>query len=185
MINEISDVTKKDMSSTIFSLNNQLDKIRTGRISTKIFDSISVECYEKLININQLASIVIMSNNSVKITPWDKTNTNNISKAIINSDLGVNPSIVENVIKISFPPMNEERRMELIKYIKKIGENSKISIRNIRRDKNNVVKKLLKNKEITKDEEKLIQEKIQNITNEFILEVNQCIKKKEIELMKI
>ena len=81
--------------------------------------------------------------------------------------------------------MNEERRMELIKYIKKIGENSKISIRNIRRDKNNVVKKLLKNKEITKDEEKLIQEKIQNITNEFILEVNQCIKKKEIELMKI
>jgi len=185
MIREVCDETEKNMSVSLLTLNKQLNKIRTGRINLQIFDSISVECYQKHININQLASIVIINNNSVKITAWDKNNIQNINKAITNSNLGVNPSIVDDIIKINFPPMNNERRVELIKNIKKIGENIKVNIRNIRREKNNITKKLLKNKEITQDEEKVLQEKIQNITNKFIIEVNTCLKKKETELMKI
>jgi ribosome recycling factor len=151
-----------------------LHKIRAGRITLKIFDSILVECYQKFINLNQLSSIVIINNNAVKITPWDKNNMQSINKAIINSDLGVNPNIIDNAIKLNFPPMTQERRLDLIKSIKKTGENTKINIRNIRRDNNTIVKKLLKEKEITKDEEKLVQDKIQIITDRFILEVNKC-----------
>jgi ribosome recycling factor len=185
MINETYAKTEEEMLSTLSVLNKHLDKVRTGRVNLSLFESIQVECYDKSINLNQIASIVIISNNSVKITPWDMSNINNINKAIMNSNLGVNPSVIDNTIKINFPPMNEERRIELIKFIKKTGENIKINIRNIRRDKNNIIKKLLKNKEITKDEEKSMQEKIQNITNKFISEVNKCLKNKEIELMKI
>jgi ribosome recycling factor len=185
MMNEICDKTEDDMSSCLLNLDKHLNKIRTGRVNLKIFDSILVDSYQKNININQLASIMIINNNTVKITPWDKNNLQSINKAIINSNLGVNPSVIDDTIKINFPPMNEERRIELIKNIKKIGENSKITIRNIRRDKNNITKKLLKNKDITKDEEKNIQDQIQSITNKFITEVDQCLKKKEIELMKI
>jgi ribosome recycling factor len=135
-------------------LKNNLDKIRTGRVNINLFESILVDCYEKLISINELATITVISNNSVKIMPWDKSNIQNINKAILSSNLGVTPSIIDNVIKINFPPMNEERRIELIKYIKKTVENTKIQIRNIRRDYNNISKKLLKNKDVTKDEEK-------------------------------
>jgi len=115
----------------------------------------------------------------------DKSNIQSINKAIINSDLGVTPNIIGNTIKLNFPPMTQERRLELIKSIKRTGENTKINIRNVRRDNNTIVKKLLKEKEITKDEEKLVQDKIQIITDRFILEVNKCLKKKEMELMKI
>jgi len=185
MYKEIYDETENNMNETIISLKNNLDKIRTGRVNIKLFESILVECYNDKLKLNQLSSIVIINNNSVQINPWDKKNIQNIEKAIINSNLGINPSIIDNVIKITFPPMNEERRVELIKYVKKTIENTKISIRNIRRDKNNTIKKLLKSKDITKDEEKTMQEKIQNITNKFILEVDQCLKIKETELMKI
>jgi ribosome recycling factor len=185
MIEEIYDKTEEEMSLSLRNLNTNLDKIRTGRVNLRIFDSILVESYKKYININQLASIVIINNNSVNISPWDKNNLQSINKSIINSNLGVNPLIIDNIIKINFPPMTKERRFELIKNIKKEGENFKINIRNIRREKNNISKKLLKNKKITKDEEKIIQDKIQNITNKFILEVDKCLKKKEIELMKI
>lgn len=185
MKNEIYNDTEEKMSSSISNLKSNLNKIRTGRINLNIFESISVESYGKLISLNQVSTIVILNNNSVKITPWDKSNIQSINKAIMESDLGVNPSVLDNVIKINFPPMNEERRLELIKSIKRIGEKNKINIRNIRRDKNNIVKKLLKNKEISKDDEKLMQDKIQNITDKFISEVNECLKKKEIDLMKI
>jgi len=185
MIQNIYEKTKQDMTSSILNLEKQLNKIRTGRVSLQIFDSILVECYQKQININQLASIVIVNNNSVKITVWDKNNVKNVNKAIINSSLGVNPSIMDNTIKINFPPMNNDRRMELVKSIKRIGENIKITIRNIRREQNNITKKMLKNKEITKDEEKSSQEEIQNITNKFIINVDQILKKKETELLKI
>jgi len=185
MVNEIYNKTENDMQNALLVLKNNLDKIRTGRVNINLFESILVDCYEKLISINELATITVISNNSVKIMPWDKSNIQNINKAILSSNLGVTPSIVDNVIKINFPPMNEERRIELIKYIKKTVENTKIQIRNIRRDYNNISKKLLKNKDVTKDEEKIIQDKIQNITNKFILEVNKCLKNKEIELMKI
>jgi len=185
MIESIHNKTEMEMSLSIKNLKDNLDKIRTGRVNIKIFDSILVECYQKHVNINQLASIVIINNTSVKITPWDKNHIQNISKSIINSNLGVTPSIVDENIKINFPPMNKERRMSLIKNIKKIGESSKISIRNIRRDGNNAVKQLLKKKEIAKDEEKSMQEKIQKITNKFITEVEKCLKMKELEIMKI
>lgn len=185
MIERIYTKTEMEMSLSIKNLKDNLDKIRTGRVNVKIFDSILVECYQKHVSINQLASIVIINNNSVKITPWDKSNTQNINKSIINSNLGVTPSIIDENIKINFPPMNEERRIDLIKNIKKIGESSKISIRNIRRDSNNIVKQLLKKKEIAKDEEKSMQEKIQKITNKFITEVDKCLKMKELEIMKI
>lgn len=185
MINEIYERTKLDMASIISNLNNNLDKIRTGRINTSLFDSVLVECYGKRIKVNQISSIVIMNNNSVKISPWDKENIQKIHKAITASDLGLNPSIANNEIKITLPPMNEERRLEIMKKVRKVTEGSKISIRSVRREKNNISKKYLKEKLITKDEDKLIQDKIQEITNEFILEVNECLRKKEEEIMKI
>jgi ribosome recycling factor len=182
---DIYNDTNTEMSLIHVSLKQNLDKVRTGRVNLQLFESILVECYDKLVKLNQISSIIILSNNSVIITPWDKSNTNNINKALIKSDLGINPSVSDDTIKINFPAMNKERRLELVKYIKKVVENSKINMRNIRREKNNIVKTLLKNKDITKDEEKIMQEKIQDITNKFILEVNKCLKMKEIELMKI
>jgi ribosome recycling factor len=185
MLEEIYTETNSKMLAAKLSLTNNFDKIRTGRVNLKLFESIIVNCYEKSLSLNQLSTIIILNNNSVKITPWDKNNIQDINKAILNSNMGVNPTIDEGSLKINFPPMNTERRNELIKQTTKLTEDSKISIRNIRRDKNNIVKQLLKNKEITKDEEKFTQEKIQKITNKFILEVDECFKAKEVELMQI
>lgn len=185
MFEEIYQDTEKKMLKIIISLKSEFIKIRTGRVNIKLFESIFVECYGKSTKLNNLASIIILNNNSIKINPWDKSNISHIEKSIISANLGITPSIINNSIKINFPAMNEERRKELIKYVKKISENNKIIIRNIRRDKNQILKNLLKNKDISKDQEKIAQDKIQKITNRFILEVDTCLKEKEIELMKI
>jgi ribosome recycling factor len=121
MIDEIYKKTEEDMKIALSVLHDNLNTIRTGRINVSIFNSILVECYQKSVNINQLASISITNNNTAKIIPWDKNNIQNINKAIMNSKLGVNPSILDDTIKIIFPPMNEERRKELIKNMKKTG----------------------------------------------------------------
>ena len=185
MLEEIYNETEKHMSNQMNILKKDLDKVRTGRVNIKLFESIIIECYGKFIPLNNLSSISIINNTSLQITPWDKTHLQNIEKSIMSANLGVTPSIIDNIIKITFPPMNTERRLELIKHIKKISEQNKINIRNIRRDQNNLLKKLLKKKDITKDEEKSSQNKIQNITNTYISKVDKCLKNKESELMKI
>lgn len=150
MLEEIYSETEKNMSNQINMLKKDFDKIRTGRVNIKLFESIIVECYGKFIPIKNLSSISIINNNALKITPWDKMHMQNIEKAIMSSNLGVTPSIIDNIIKITFPPMNTERRLELIKHIKKTSEQNKINIRNIRRDQNNSIKKLLKKKRYNK-----------------------------------
>lgn len=184
-MNEIYLETKEAMliSKSLFIKN--LDKIRTGRVSLGLFESILVNCYGKSIKLNQIASVVVMNNNSVKITPWDKNNVQSINKAILNANIGITPNVDEDIIKINIPPMTKERRIELIKNSKKITETSKVNIRNIRREKNNLIKNMLRNKIISQDEEKKMQEKIQKITNQFISEVDIYFKKKEIDLMRI
>lgn len=185
MLEEIYSETEKNMSKKIDILKKDFDKIRTGRVNIKLFESIMIECYGRFTPLNNLSSISIINNNSLQITPWDKTNLQSIEKSIMSANLGVTPSIIDNIIKITFPPMNTERRLELIKHIKKISEQNKINIRNIRRDQNNLLKKLLKKKDITKDEEKSSQTKIQSITNVYISKVDKCLREKESELMKI
>jgi ribosome recycling factor len=177
--------SKDKMQKTIESFQNNLSKIRTGRANTSLLDHISIDYYGTMTPLSQVAAINVADSSTLTIQPYEKNFSAVIEKAIRESDLGLNPVSVGDLIRVPMPPLTEERRKDLIKVVKSDGENSKVSVRNIRRDSNDELKKLIKNKEISEDEERRLQDLIQKNTDLFIVEIDSMIGLKEKDLLTI
>ena len=173
------------MQKSVDSLKLDLSKIRTGRAHVGILDHLSVDYYGTQTLLTQVANITVADATTINIQPYEKTMIQAIEKVIRESDLGLNPGTSGELIRIPMPALTEERRKDLIKVVKSEGENSKIAIRNIRRDCNEVLKKMSKEKEISEDDERRMQEEIQKITDEFIIEIDKLIDAKEKDLLAI
>ena len=183
MFDEKSHSLKMDKAIEVFS--KELSTLRTGRANAAMLDLIKVDVYGQQMPINQIGSITTPEPRMINIQVWDQNNVALVDSAIQKSELGLNPQIDGQLIRLPIPELNEERRTELKKLIKSIGEKCKVSIRNIRRDANDDLKKLLKSKEIGEDEEKTFEKNVQNITDKHILIVDEKISTKEKEIMKI
>ena len=183
MFDEKSYSIKMDKAIDVFS--KELSSLRTGRANASMLDLIKVDVYGQQMPINQVGSITTPEPRMINIQIWDSNNVNLVDAAIKKSDLGLNPQIDGQLIRLPVPELNEERRTELKKLIKSIGEKCKISIRNIRREANEDLKKLLKSKEIGEDEEKSHEKKVQTVTDEHINTVDQKVSSKEKEIMTI
>ena len=177
--------SKDKMQKTIESFQNNLSKIRTGRANTSLLDHISIDYYGTMTPLSQVAAINVADSSTLTIQPYEKNFSAVIEKVIRESDLGLNPVSVGDLIRVPMPPLTEERRKDLIKVVKSDGENSKVSVRNIRRDSNDELKKLIKNKEISEDEERRLQDLIQKNTDLFIVEIESMIGLKEKDLLTI
>ena len=183
MFDEKSYNLKMDKAIDVFS--KELSSLRTGRANSAMLDLIKVEVYGQQMPINQIGSITTPEPRMINIQVWDQSNVSLVDSAIRKSELGLNPQIDGQLIRLPVPELNEERRIEIKKLIKSMGEKCKIAIRNIRRDGNEDLKKLLKSKEISEDEEKSFQKKIQDITDTHILTVDTRVSSKEKEIMTV
>jgi ribosome recycling factor len=172
------------MEKAIQALRRELTGLRAGRATPALLERIQVEYYGTQTPLNQLASITVADSRTLTIQPWDKSAMGDIEKAIMKSDLGITPTNDGSVIRISFPPLTEERRAELVKLTKKYGEEAKVAIRNVRRDANDEIKKLEKD-QISMDESKRHQEDIQKLTDRFVAEVDKVLAAKEKEIMEV
>jgi ribosome recycling factor len=185
MLNTIYHETETRMKKCVESLSNELTKLRTGRAHTSLLDHIKVSYYGSELPLNQVANITVSDSRTFTITPWDKGAVGPIEKAIMTSDLGLNPATSGTVIRVPLPALTQERRNELVKIVKSEAENSRVSIRNVRRDSLTQVKELLKTKKISEDEEKSAEEKIQLFTDKSVAEVEKLVVSKEHELMQV
>lgn len=177
--------TEARMRKCIDAYKNEIAKLRTGRAHPSILDHVRVNYYGSEMQISQVANITTTDARTLTITPWEKGMVQPIEKAILNSDLGLNPATTGDVIRVPMPALNEERRRELIKVLKSEAENARVSVRTARRDANTEIKELLKGKSITEDEERRLGDDIQKITDKFVAEVDQLTSAKEIDLMAI
>lgn len=185
MIDPIKKDANERMSKSIDALKTELSRIRTGRAHPSLLDYVVVDFYGSEVPVSQAANVSNSDSRTLTIQPWDKSMVSVIEKAIINSDLGITPTSAGDVIRISLPPLTEERRKELVKLVKGEGENTKIAIRNIRRDANNGVKKLLNDKDISEDDERRAETEIQKITDDYVTTVDKVIAEKEKELLEV
>jgi ribosome recycling factor len=177
--------SEERMKKTVASLKDGFASLRTGRASAALFDKIKVDYYGDKSPLNQVANISIPEARLIVIQPWDKALISEIEKAIRSSELSLNPSNDGKVIRISIPPLTEERRKELVKLAKNQAEQSRVSVRNIRRDGNDELKKLLKDASITEDDETKAADELQKLTDSYISKVNQVLDEKEKEIMEI
>jgi ribosome recycling factor len=185
MIKKVNKETKEKMDLAIEALSHEFGTIRTGRASASILDSIKVEYYNSLTQLNQMATISVPEPRLIVIQPWDPSALGNIEKAILKSDLGLNPTNDGKVIRLAIPMLTEERRKQLVKVVKNIAEECRISIRNSRRDSNEKLKKMEKEKDITEDEYHNGLKEIQNLTDEYIAKVDELLTKKEKEILEV
>lgn len=180
----IKEIQKK-MTKAIEVLEKDFSTVRTGRANPAILDNINVDYYGTPTALNQVGNISVPDPQMITIAPWEKNLLPEIEKAILRSDLGMTPQNDGNIIRLPIPPLNEERRKELVKKVRKMSEESKIAIRNVRRDGNDSLKKMEKNKEISQDDEKQSLEEIQKVTDQQIKRVDGLTKEKEQELMEV
>jgi len=185
MVQMVLDDANERMGKSVESLKHEFVKIRTGRAHTSLLDHIKVDYYGSEVPIAQAASVTVLDSRTLGVTPFEKAMLATVDKAILNSDLGLNPTNVGNMLRIPLPPMTEERRRDLVKIVRGEAEGAKVAIRNIRRDANHDFKKLLKDKDISEDDERRAEESIQKMTNTFIGKVDEVLKEKETELMEV
>ncbi len=183
MIEEIYEDTRETMGKSVTNLENEFKKIRTGRASLSILDSIRVDYYGTPTPLNQMASLSVPESRLIMIQPWDVSVIKEIEKAILKSDLGLTPSNDGKIIRISIPPLTEERRKELVKVINKISEDHKVAVRNIRRDANEMIKDFKKDGEISEDDAFKAQDQVQKITDEYIKLIDDVNTNKEKEIL--
>ncbi len=183
MLNDIKNDAQQRMAKSVEALRHELQRLRTGRASTALVEHLKVNYYGSDVPLTQVSNVAIADARSLTITPWEKNMVQPIEKAIMASDLGLNPTTAGTVIRINLPPLTEERRKELSKHVAHEGENAKVAIRNIRRDAMQHVKELLKDKKITEDEERRAEEDVQKLTDRFVKDVDGVVKNKEDELM--
>ncbi|MBW2250474.1 MAG: ribosome recycling factor [Deltaproteobacteria bacterium] len=183
MIESIYQETKDNMGKSIDALKNEFNRVRTGRASLTILDGIRVDYYGTLTPLNQMANLSVPESRLITIQPWDISVIKEVEKAILKSDLGLTPSNDGKIIRISIPPLTEERRKELVKVINKISEDHKIAVRNIRRDSNELLKGLKKDGDISEDDAFKAQDQVQKITDEHIKLIDDVNKDKEKEIL--
>lgn len=185
MINEIQSDADTRMGKSIESLKQDLMKVRTGRAHTSLLDSITVDYYGNETPLNQVANISILDSRTLSVQVWEKQMTPVVEKAIMSSDLGLNPATSGDLMRIPLPPLTEETRKNLIKVVRHEGENAKVAVRNIRRDANGSLKELEKEKEISEDEQHRGEDAIQKLTDKHVKEIDQILAVKEKDLMEI
>ena len=183
MIEETLQETKERMGKTIVDLENELKRVRTGRASLSLLDGIRVDYYGTQTQLNQMASLSVPESRLIVIQPWDVSAIKDVEKAILKSDLGLTPSSDGKLIRISIPPLTEERRKELVKVVSKMCEEHKIATRNIRRDGNDLLKGFKKDGDISEDDAYKAQDKVQKITDDFINQIDEIYKEKEKEIL--
>ena len=183
MIDSIYQDSKENMVKVIAALKKDLKRVRTGRASLSLLDGVKVDYYGTLTPVSQLATLAVPESRLITIQPWDTTVIKEIEKAILKSDLGLTPSNDGKIVRIAIPPLTEQRRKELVKVVHKICEEYKVSVRNLRRDANEMIKELKKESRISEDDAFKSQEKIQNITDDHIKLVDECYKEKEKEIL--
>tara|TARA_B100001093_G_scaffold468033_1_gene487671 strand:- start:480 stop:1055 length:576 start_codon:yes stop_codon:yes gene_type:complete len=173
------------MDKTISSFKKEISTLRTGRANSSMLDMIKVDVYGQQMPINQIATVSVPEARMISVQVWDQTNVVLVDKAIKESDLGINPQIDGQIVRIRIPDLTEERRKDLIKVLKGMGEKNKIAIRNIRRDANEDIKKLLKDKKLTEDQSKLSEKNIQKITDDNVSNIDKILEEKEKEILQI
>jgi ribosome recycling factor len=183
MLNDIKTDAQTRMTKSVEALKHDLQRLRTGRASVALIDHLKVNYYGSDVPLSQVANVSVADARSLTITPWEKNMVQPIEKAIMTSDLGLNPTTAGTIIRINLPPLTEERRKEMSKQVAHEGENAKVAIRNVRRDAMQQVKELLKDKKITEDEERRAEEDVQKLTDKFVKDVDGVVKNKEDELM--
>ena len=184
----IADIKKsagEKMQRSIEAFKNDLGKIRTGRVHTGLLDHVQVDYYGSMMPVNQTANITLIDARTLGVTPWEKKMVGAIEKAIRDSDLGLNPSTQGDVIRVPMPALTEQRRKELVKVVKGEGETARVAIRNLRRDANDHLKKMLKDKAVSEDDERRAQDEVQKLTDKSIAEVEKMLGVKEAEIMSV
>jgi ribosome recycling factor len=185
MIADVKKTAEQKMQKSLDALKTDLGKVRTGRAHTGILDHITVDYYGTQMPLNQVANVTLIDARTVGISPWEKKMAAVIEKAIRDSDLGLNPAAQGDLIRVPMPALTEERRRELTKVVKAEGENAKVAVRNLRRDANHHLKELLKQKEVSEDDERRAQDEIQKLTDKFIAEIDKLLAAKEADLMAV
>lgn len=185
MIADVKKTAEQKMKKTLETLKNDLGKIRTGRAHTGILDHVMVDYYGTPTPVPQVANVNLIDARTIGVTPWDKKMANAIEKAIRDSDLGLNPATQGELVRVPMPALTEERRKDLIKVVKTEGENARVAVRNIRRDANNQLKDLLKQKKVAEDEERRAQDDVQKLTDRHIAEIDRMLQTKEADLMAV
>ena len=175
--------TKMDQSITAFK--NNLQKIRTGRANPALLDTVQVEYYGSMVPLSQVANVALIDSRTISVQPWEKGMGAKIEKAIRESDLGLNPSSLGDLIRVPLPALTEERRKELTKVVRNAGEDARVAVRNLRRDANDQAKKLLKDKLISEDDERRSNDDIQKLTDRTIAEIDKLVQAKEAEVMAV
>jgi ribosome recycling factor len=183
MIDDIYQDTKESMSKSIEALERELQRVRTGRASLSILDGIKVDYYGTLTPLNQMATLAVPESRLITIQPWDVSVIKDIEKALLKSDLGLTPAKDGKILRISIPPLTEDRRKELVKLVHKMCEEHKVSVRNVRRDSNELLKSLKKDGDISEDEAFKAQDEVQKITDEHVKLIDECYTKKEKEIL--
>ena len=185
MIADVKKTTEQKMSKTLETLKADFGKVRTGRAHTGILDHVMVDYYGSPTLITQIASVTLIDARTIGVQPWEKSMIGTVEKAIRDSDLGLNPGTNGEVIRVPMPMLTEERRRDLIKVVKGETENAKVAVRNVRRDANEHLKKLLKDKEIGEDDERRAQDDIQKLTDRFVIEIDKALQAKEADLLAV
>jgi ribosome recycling factor len=183
MIEEIKKDSRTRMSKSIEALKHEFSKLRTGRAQASLLDHVSVSYYGTDTPINQVASVVVSDARTLTVTPWERKIVPDVEKAILNSDLGLNPVSAGDVIRVPLPALTEERRKEMTKVVRHEAESARVAIRNIRRDANQNLKGLIKDQHLAKDDEHRAEDEVQKLTDQFIATVDELLKAKEQDLM--
>jgi len=185
MVNEIFEQTQEHMGKSIDALKRDFASLRTGKVTTGIVDNIKVDYYGTMTALTQVGNVITTDATTISITPWEKNLLPVIEKAIQEANIGVNPNNDGDFIKLFFPPMTSEQRKEIVKQARGMVEHAKVSIRNVRKDGNDQIKKLEKDKEIGEDESKKAQDRIQKLTDEHAAKVDESFKNKEADILKV
>jgi ribosome recycling factor len=185
MINDVKKSAEHKMTKTLEALRADLSKVRTGRAHTGLLDHITVDYYGNPTPINQVANVTLVDSRTIGVAPWEKKMASAIEKAIRDSDLGLNPATVGELVRVPMPALTEERRRDLIKVVRHEAENARVAVRNVRRDAIAHLKDLLKNKSISEDDERRAQDDVQKLTDRFIAEVDKALQVKESDLMAV
>jgi ribosome recycling factor len=183
MIADLKKSAEQKMQKTVDGLKHDYQKVRTGRAHTGLLDHIQVDYYGSMMPINQVANVTLADARTIAVQPWEKKMVQVVEKAIRDSDLGLNPATSSDMIRVPMPPLTEDRRKELIKVVRHEAENARIAVRNIRRDTNEHLKKLLKDHEVSEDDERHAQGDVQKLTDRYIAEIDKVLQAKEADLL--
>jgi ribosome recycling factor len=185
MLEDLKKDAVERMQKCVVAFRNELKRLRTGRASPSLLEHIRVEYYGNEVPLNQVANIALEDARTITVTPWEKTMVQVIEKAIMKSDLGLMPNTADTVIRVPMPPLTEERRRDLAKVVRHEAENARVAVRNVRRDVNNEIKDMLKEKLLSQDDERRAQDEVQKLTDRHVAEIDQILAEKEKELMQV